>query len=96
MFLEVKCPTTTNLYTNLNNIYDGTLFLIAVELMFTTNHLYVSPNVSTVQYCVELPLGSTRARTLRGMLLTKVCTLSRGICCRKFWTTTPSYLRFTD
>ena len=52
--------------------------------MFTTNHLYVSPNVLTVQYCVDLPLGSTRERTLRGMLLTKVWTLSRGTCCRKF------------
>ena len=46
--------------------------------MLTTYHLYVSPNVSTVQYRVELPLGSTRARTLRGMLLTKVWTLSMG------------------
>ena len=55
--LEVICPTTTNLYTHLNNIYltynySGTLDFIAVELMFTTNHLYVSPNVSTV-HCVE-------------------------------------------
>ena len=30
--------------------------------MFTTYHLYVSPNVLTVQYRVELPLGSSRAR----------------------------------
>ena len=63
--------------------------------MFTTYHLYVSPNLSTVQYRVERPLGSTRARTLRGMLLTKVWTLSRGICCPRFWTKTPSCLRFT-
>ena len=60
------CPTTTNLHTNLNNIYltynySGTLVFIAVELMFTTYHLYVSPNVSTIQYRVELPLASTRA-----------------------------------
>ena len=29
--------------------------------MFTTYHLYVSPNVSTVQYRVELPLASIDA-----------------------------------
>ena len=48
--------------------------------MLTTYYFYVmiSTNVSTVQYRVELPLGSTRARTLHGMLLTQVWTLSRG------------------
>ena len=77
--------------------YYGTLVFIAgVELIFTTYHLYVSPNVSTVLYRAELTLGSIRARILRGMLLTKVWTLSRGVCCRRFWTTTPSCLRFTD
>ena len=68
-FLYVIYPTTTNLYTNLDSIYltynySGTLVFIAVELMLTIYHLYVSPNVSTVQYRVELTLASTRAQNL--------------------------------
>ena len=46
--------------------------------MLTTYHLYVSPNVSTAQYRVELPIASTRARPLRGMLLTKVWIFQEG------------------
>ena len=44
---QLICTHSNKIYLTYN--YSGKLVFIAVELIFATYHLYVSPNVSTVQ-----------------------------------------------